>query len=198
MKLYIKNMVCIRCKTVVKLELEKLGIKNTFADTGEVQIYGSLSDEQHKKLKAVLKKSGLELMKDRKSILMEKIKNMIVELVYYSDEPLKINLSDYLSENLNYDYTYLANLFSEIQGTTIEKFYITHKIERVKELLKYDELNLNEIAFKMHYSSVAHLSSQFKRITGMTPSDFKRFSHQPRVTHKKRLKEIHYDDCVAH
>jgi len=181
LKIYIKNMVCIRCKMVVKSELEKLGIQYTLVELGEAQINGPISPEQHNNLNVALKKSGLELMDDKKSILIEKIKNIIVELVHYSDGPLKMNLSEHLTEKLNYDYTYLANLFSEVQGTTIEKFFINHKIERVKELLVYDELNLKEIAFKLHYSSVSHLSSQFKKITGLTPSHFKQLKHKRRI-----------------
>lgn len=181
MKLYIKNMVCMRCKMAVKAELEKLGLNYTYVDFGEAEVMEELSSDQQKLLNTGLKRSGLELMDDKKSMIIEKIKLLIVELVHYSDEPLKKNLSDYLSEKLNYDYTYLANLFSEVQGTTIEKFFITHKIERVKELLVYDELNLKEIAFKLHYSSVAHLSSQFKKQTGYTPSHFKHLKHKKRV-----------------
>jgi AraC-like DNA-binding protein len=165
----------------VKAELEKLGLHFTYIDFGEAEVREDLSIEEQKLLNAGLKRSGLELMDDKKSMIIEKIKLLIVELVHYSDEPLKKNLSDYLSEKLNYDYTYLANLFSEVQGTTIEKFFITHKIERVKELLVYDELNLKEIAFKLHYSSVAHLSSQFKKQTGYTPSHFKHLKHKKRV-----------------
>lgn len=174
-------MVCIRCKMAVKAELENLGLHYTYIDYGEAEVKENISPEMHYRLDTALKKSGLELMDDKKSMLIEKIKFLIVELVHYSDEPLKKNLSDYLSEKLNYDYTYLANLFSEVQGTTIEKFFITHKIERVKELLVYDELNLKEIAFKLHYSSVAHLSSQFKKLTGFTPSHFKHLKHKKRV-----------------
>lgn len=181
MKLYIKNMVCIRCKMAVKTELEKLGLHPVSIEYGEAEVRENLSPEMQGMLDAGLKKSGLELMDDKKSMLIEKIKFLIVELVHYSDEPLRKNLSDYLSEKLNYDYTYLANLFSEVQGTTIEKFFITHKVERVKELLVYDELNLKEIAFKLHYSSVAHLSSQFKKLTGYTPSHFKHLKHKTRV-----------------
>ena len=181
MKLYIKNMVCIRCKMAVKAELEKMNLHYTYIDFGEAEIKENLTPENQEKLNTGLKKSGLELMDDKKSMLIEKIKVLIVELVHYSDEPLKKNLSDYLSEKLHYDYTYLANLFSEVQGSTIEKFFITHKIERVKELLVYDELNLKEIAFKLHYSSVAHLSSQFKKQTGYTPSHFKHLKHKKRV-----------------
>jgi AraC-like DNA-binding protein len=129
-----------------------------------------------------LMKSGLELMDDKKSILVEKIKSVIVELVHYNDEQIKINLSDYLSDKLSHNYTYLANLFSEVKGTTIEQFYLAHKIEKVKELLVYDELNLTEIAYKLHYSSVAHLSNQFKKMTGLTPSHFKNLRHKRRGT----------------
>ncbi|WP_234406870.1 helix-turn-helix domain-containing protein [Prolixibacter bellariivorans] len=121
-------------------------------------------------------------MDDKRSILVEKIKSAIIELVHYTDDQIKVNLSDYLSEQLNHDYTYMANLFSEVKGTTIEKFYLTHKIERVKELIVYDELNLSEIAYKMHYSSVAHLSNQFKKYTGLTPSHFKKLKHKRRDT----------------
>jgi AraC-like DNA-binding protein len=174
-------MVCTRCKMVVKSELERFGLHYNFVDFGEAEIRENISSQLREQLNNALKKSGLELMDDKKSMLIEKIKILIVELVHYSDEPLKRNLSDYLSEKLNYDYTYLANLFSEAHGTTIEKFYINHKIERIKELLVYDELNLKEIAFKLHYSSVAHLSSQFKKHTGLTPSHFKRLKHKIRV-----------------
>ena len=173
-------MVCIRCKMVVKSELEKLGLHYIVVDLGEADIMDDISKEQMEGLNLGLKKSGLELMDNKKSILVEKIKNIIIELVHYTDEQIKINLSDYLSEKLNHDYTYLANLFSEVKGTTIEKFYLNHKIEKVKELLVYDELNLTEIAFKMHYSSVAHLSNQFKKITGLTPSHFKQLKHKRR------------------
>ena len=166
-------MVCIRCKMVVKAELEKLGLRYATVELGEVEIMEDMSVEQHDQFKARLSKSGLELMDDKKSVLIQKIKNVIVDLTHYSDEPLAINFSDYLSQKLNHNYTYLANLFSEVQGTTIEQFIIAHKIERVKELLVYNELNLTEIAYLMHYSSVAHLSAQFKKVTGLTPSHFK-------------------------
>ncbi len=174
-------MVCDRCKLVVKSELEKMGLHHIFIDYGEAEIREDIAGEKKDQLNTALKKSGLELMDDKKSMLIEKIKLLIVDLVHYSGEPLKKNLSDYLSEKLNYDYTYLANLFSEVQGTTIEKFFILHKIEKVKELLVYDELNLKEIAFKLHYSSVAHLSSQFKKQTGYTPSHFKHLKHKKRI-----------------
>jgi AraC-like DNA-binding protein len=173
LKLYIRNMVCIRCKMVVKEELTRLGLKYISVDLGEVEIMENISPVQLEQFKAALLKSGLELMDDRKGILIQKIKTVIIELVHYSEEPLVINLSAFLAEKLQHDYTYLANLFSEVQGTTIEKFYISHKIERVKEFLVYDELTLTEIAYKMHYSSVAHLCTQFKKVTGLTPSHFK-------------------------
>ena len=169
----------------VKSELERLGLSYTSVELGEVELNGEISPELRTKLDAVLRKSGLELMDSRKSILIEKIKIIIIELIHYSDYPLKINLSDYLTSRLNYDYTYLANLFSEVQGTTIEHFFIFHKIERVKELLVYDELNLKEIAFKLHYSSVAHLSNQFKKVTGLTPSHFKQLKHKRRKSLEK-------------
>jgi AraC-like DNA-binding protein len=171
-------MVCIRCKMVVKDELAKLGLHYVVVDLGEADVMESITTEQHDQLKSALLRSGLELMDDKKSVLIEKIKNVIIELVHYSEEPLTINFSEYLSRKLNHDYTYLANLFSEVQGTTIEKFLIAHKIERVKELLVYNELNLTEIAYQMHYSSVAHLSSQFKKVTGLTPSHFKQLKEK--------------------
>ena len=180
MKLNIKNMVCIRCKMVVKDELTKLGLHYTSVELGEADIMETLSPEQQAQFKDALVKSGLELMDDKKSVLIQKIKNVIVELIHYRDEPLSVNFSVFLSKKLDYDYTYLANLFSEVQGITIEKFIITHKIERVKELLVYNELNLTEIAYLMHYSSVAHLSAQFKKITGLTPSHFKQLKEKRR------------------
>ena len=171
-------MVCIRCKMVVKAELEKLGLHYIVVELGEAEIMEDISVEQHDQFKVALLKSGLELLDDKKSVLIQKIKNVIVELIHYSEEPLAINFSDHLSQKLNHNYTYLANLFSEVQGITIEKFIIAHKIERVKELLVYNELNLTEIAYLMHYSSVAHLSAQFKKVTGLTPSHFKQLRNK--------------------
>ena len=165
---------------VVKAELEKLGLNYIVVELGEAEIMEDISEKQHDQFKEALLKSGLELLDDKKSVLIQKIKNVIVELIHYSEEPLAINFSDHLSQKLNHNYTYLANLFSEVQGTTIEKFLIAHKIERVKELLVYDELNLTEIAYKMHYSSVAHLSAQFKKVTGLTPSHFKQLKNKRR------------------
>lgn len=175
-------MVCIRCQMVVKAELEKLGLQYIYVKIGEADIIGDVKPEQLDQLKLDLKKAGLVLMDNKKSVIVEKIKSAIIELVHYTEDQIKVNLSDYLSEKLNFDYTYLANLFSEVKGITIEKFYLTHKIERVKELIVYDELNLSEIAWKMHYSSVAHLSNQFKKYTGLTPSHFKNLKNKRRET----------------
>ena len=172
-------MVSMRCKMVVKEELNKLGL-HFIVDMGVVDIMENITSGQREQIRIALLKSGLELMDDKKAVLIEKIKNVIIEMVHYTDELPKANFSDYLSKNLNYDYTYLANLFSEVQRTTIEKFIISHKIERVKELIIYDELNLTEIAWKMHYSSVAHLSNQFKKIIGLTPSHFKKLKNKRR------------------
>ena len=171
---------------VVKAELEKLGLHYTVVELGEAEIMEDISAEQHDQFKAVLLKSGLELLDDKKSVLIQKIKNVIIELIHYSEEPLAINFSDHLSQKLNHNYTYLANLFSEVQGTTIEKFIIAHKIERVKELLVYNELNLTEIAYLMHYSRVGHLSAQFKKVTGLTPSHFKQL-REKRLTMLENL-----------
>jgi AraC-like DNA-binding protein len=158
---------------VVKSELENLGLPYSTIELGEAEITGDITPEQRHKLAAALKETGLELMEDKRSILVERIKTAIIELVHYTDDQIKVNLSSHLSEKLNHNYTYLANLFSEVKGTTIEKYYLTHKIEKVKELLVYDELNLTEIAWKLHYSSVAHLSNQFRKMTGLTPTQFR-------------------------
>lgn len=173
MKLFIKYMVSIRCKMVVKSELDKLGLHYLKIELGEVEILEEISASKRESLRTALLKSGLVLMENKKAILIEKIKTVIIEMVHYSDEIPKVNFSDVLSEKLNHDYTYLANLFSEVTGTTIEHFIILHKIERVKELLLYNELSLTEISYLMNYSSVSHLSNQFKKITGLTPTYFK-------------------------
>ena len=171
-------MVSLRCKMMVKEELKKLGLHYVIVDLGTVEILEDITDEQREKLKSNLLKSGLELLDDKKAILIEKIKNVIIDLIHHTDEIPDINYSDYLSEQLEYDYTYLANTFSEVKGITIQQFIIMHKIERVKELLLYDELNLTEISYKLHYSSVAHLSNQFKKITGLTPSFYKQLKEK--------------------
>lgn len=180
LKLYIKYMVSNRCKMAVKEELKKLGLHFMVVDLGEVDIMETISMNQRDQLKTALLSSGLELMDDKKAMLIEKIKNVIIEMVHHSDEVIKINFSNYLSEKLNHDYTYLANLFSEVQGTTIEQFLISHKVERIKELIIYGELNITEIAWKMNYSSVAHLSNQFKKVTGLSPSHFKQLKDKRR------------------
>jgi AraC-like DNA-binding protein len=159
---------------VVKEALEKLGIHYTALDLGVVETTEAPTPEQRGKLNENLHHSGLELLDDKKSILIDRVKTLIIEMIHYSDELPNVNYSNYISEKLNYDYTYLSNLFSEVKGITIQHFIILHKIERVKELLLYDELNLTEISFKLHYSSTAHLSNQFKKITGLTPSFFKK------------------------
>jgi len=181
MKYFIRNMVTIRCKMVVKAELEKLGLKYYHMELGEVDM-DELNPRQYKRFKTALRKDGLELIDDKKALLIEKIKNVIIEMVHYTDELPRLKFSKYLSAKLNYDYTYLSNTFSEVKGITIEQFIILHKVERVKELILYDELNMSEIANKMHYSSSAHLSNQFKKVTGLTPSYFKSLKHQRRIT----------------
>lgn len=164
----------------VKEALKKQGLHFVVVDLGEVDIMETISNEQRELLKADLLVSGLELMDDKKAMLIEKIKNVIVQMVHHTDEMIKVNFSDFLSEKLNHDYTYMANLFSEVQGTTIEQYIIANKIERIKELIIYGELNITEIAWKMNYSSVAHLSNQFKKVTGLSPSHFKQLKDKRR------------------
>jgi len=173
MKLYIKNMVCNRCVMVVKGELEKMGYTPISVSLGEAELHSDLGESEKETINDHLKTLGFELMDDRKSKLIGQIKTLIIELVHRHNSELKTSLSDYLSDKLHHDYTYLSNLFSTIEGTTIEKYYIAQKVEKVKELLVYDELTLSEIAYQLNYSSVAHLSTQFKKVTGLTPSHFK-------------------------
>lgn len=173
-------MVSNRCKIAVKDELKKLGLHFIVVDLGVIEIMETISNEKRLLLKEGLLQSGLELMDDKKSILIEQIKNTIVQMIHHSEEVLKVNFSNYLAEKLEHNYTYLANLFSEVQGTTIEQFIISHKVERIKELIIYGELNITEIAWKMNYSSVAHLSSQFKKVTGLSPSHFKQLKDKRR------------------
>jgi AraC-like DNA-binding protein len=174
-------MVSLRCKMMVKEELKKLGLQYVAVDLGTVEIIEDLTSVQHEQLKINLLRSGLELLDDKKSILIEKIKNVIIEMIHYSDTLPEINYSDHISNKLNYDYTYLANVFSEVKGITIQQFIIIHKIERVKELLLYDELTLTEISYKLQYSSVAHLSNQFKKVTGLSPSFYKQLRDKRKV-----------------
>jgi len=179
-------MVSARCKMAVKEELRKLDLHFIVVELGEVEIMEDITVEQRTELKAGLLCSGLELMDDKRAVLIERIKTAVIEMVHYTDEQIKINFSVFLSEKLKHDYTYLANLFSEVQGTTIENYIILHKIERIKELIIYDELNITEIAWKMNYSSVAHLSNQFKKVTGLTPSHFK----QLKVKRRTQIEDI--------
>lgn len=172
-KLCIKNMVSIRCKIVLKAILQELHLEYSTIELGEVEIIGKLSSEKHAQLKAELLKYGFELLEDKKDVLVQKMKQIIIEMVHYSDELPKLKLSYYLSEKLHHDYTYLSNLFSAVKGESVQHFLIKHKIERVKEMMIYDRLSLTEIAWRQHYSSVAHLSTQFKQITGLSPSEFK-------------------------
>lgn len=173
-------MVSNRCKMAVKEELKKLRLHFIVVDLGEVEIMENISEELREQLKIALHNIGLELMDNKRAVLIERIKNVVIEMVHHTNEENKTNFSDFLSKRLNHDYTYLANLFSEVQGTTIEHFIIAHKIERIKELITYDELSISEIAWKMNYSSVAHLSNQFKKVTGLSPSHFKKMKNKRR------------------
>jgi AraC-like DNA-binding protein len=183
MKLYIKYMVSLRCKMFVKSEMDRLGLTVVGLELGMVETLEEITDDQRHSLAIALLASGLELLEDKKSILIDRIKTSIIELVHYSDELPTNNYSDYIAKAVGYDYTYLSNIFSEVKGITIQQFIILHKIERVKELLLYNELNLTEISYKLKYSSVAHLSSQFKKVTGLTPTFFKSLK-------KKRIKNL--------
>lgn len=180
MKIYIKYMVSNRCKMAVREVLRGMDLHFVVVDLGVVDIMEDLTPTQFEELRLALRQSELELMDDKRGILIEKIKNVIVDMVHHDGELPKVNFSNYLSEKLSYDYTYLSNLFSEMQGSTIEQFMIAHKVERIKELIIYGELNMTEIAWKMRYSSVAHLSNQFKKVTGLTPSHFKQMKHRMR------------------
>ncbi len=174
-------MVSLRCKMLVKDELEKLGLTDVVIALGMVDVLQDITKAQLEKLKVSLLRSGLELLDDKKAILIEKIKNVIIEMVHYADELPIINYSDYISQKLNYDYTYLSNIFSEVKGITIQQFIIVHKVERIKELLLYDELSLTEISNKLDYSSVAHLSNQFKKVTGLSPSFYRQLKEKRRA-----------------
>ncbi|MBK7437378.1 MAG: helix-turn-helix transcriptional regulator [Saprospiraceae bacterium] len=173
MNLYIKFMVSLQCKMIVQDDLKAIGIHLFKVDLGKVEILEEITSKQIELLRSKLLQQGLELLDDKKSILIDKIKNVIIEMIHYMDDLPTENYSDYISNKLNYDYTYLSNIFSEVKGITIQQFIIIHKIERVKELLLYDELNLTEISYKLNYSSVAHLSNQFKKVTGLSPTFFK-------------------------
>ncbi len=180
MKLYVKNMVCNRCKMVVESELQKLGYQLSSVELGEVDVEGEVSDLQKEGIKNHLQSLGFELIDDRKSRTIEKIKSLIIELIHHQDGHLRMNLSDYLSHHLSQEYSVLSNLFSEVEGKTIEKYYIHQKIEKVKELIIYDELSFSEIADRLNYSGVSHLSNQFKKVTGFTPTYFKQLKSRKR------------------
>lgn len=171
-------MVSLRCKMVVKAAAEELNIPYSNVDLGIIEIDEKLSESVLEKFKAKLLKSGLEILDDKRSILIEKIKNVVIEMVHYADEFPKVNFSTYLSEKLGYDYTYLSNLFTEVKGTTIQEFIILHKIEKAKELIMYNEMSIADIAYTLNYSSAAHFSTQFKKVTGLTPSFFKKLKKQ--------------------
>jgi len=173
-------MVSRRCILMVKSNLEEIGIKYSSVQLGVIETLDKISNEKRELLRTILLKSGLELIEDKKAILIEQIKTIIIEIIHHSTVELKVNFSDYLSDKLNNNYTYLSNLFSEAEGITIEHFIIIHKIEKVKELILYDELNLTEISYKLHYSSVAHLSNQFKKVTGLTPTFYKHLKNKRR------------------
>lgn len=180
MKLFIKNMVCRRCKMAVSAIFENLGIVPESISLGQIDLAADLSKDQLALLQQQLQKIGFELIDDRKSRTVEKIKNLIIDLVHNRDNELNMNLSNYLADEIKQDYSSLSSLFSQQESTTIEQFYILQKIERVKELLAYDELNLNEIADRLHYSSASHLTRQFKKVTGLTPTYFKNIGHERR------------------
>ena len=173
-------MVSNRCKMVVRTALKDLGVHFVMLELGEVEIMERLTGQQRDSLKDTLEDAGLELIDDKRSILIEKIKNAIIDMVHHSEEMVKVNISTYLGEKLNHDYTYLANIFSQVQGVSIEQFIILHKVEKIKELLMYGELNISEISYKMNYSSTAHLSTQFKKVTGLTPTHFKQLKEKRR------------------
>ncbi|HEY5534263.1 MAG TPA: helix-turn-helix domain-containing protein [Ignavibacteria bacterium] len=174
MKLYIKHMVSNRCKMSVNEMFKKLGLHVLKVELGEVDVSDFIPEDHLVLIRNELLDIGFELLEDKQVFLIEKIKNSVIEMIHHSDEMIKVNFSDYLREKLNYDYSYLSNRFSEEQGITIEHFIILHKIERIRELIIYDELNISEIAHKMNYSSAAHLSGQFKKVKGMTPTSFKK------------------------
>jgi len=194
MKLHIKYMVSNCCKTMVKEALTQVGLTATAITLGEVDLREDVPPETLRQLRVLLIKSGHELMDDKRAILIERIKNVVIEIVHYADEASKINFSAHLGDTLGYDYTYLANLFSETTGITIEHFMILHKIERAKELIIYDELNMTEIAHKLNYSSASHLSNQFKKITGLTPSFFKSLNNKKRIS----LEDVGKEEILEH
>lgn len=190
MKVYIKNMVCLRCKLLVQDEMDRLNLEYDEVKLGEAVIKDPVSPDKLKALNRALLKSGLEIINDKKSRLVEQIKTIVIEQVHYTDQSLGENFSTFLAARLNYDYTYLSNLFAANQGITLEHYIIGHKIDKVKELLIYDELTIAEIAFKMNYSSAAHLSKQFKKVTGFTASYFKELKRIRFEENKNKTKKL--------
>lgn len=181
MKLYVRNMACLSCKVVVKEALEELKIEPVKVELGEIETRKELSNNEMQQLNNKIKKVGLELLENKQGMIIEKIRKVVVDYVYHTEEKIITNFSDYLSEKLNYNYTYLANLFSEVEASTIEQYVIAMKIERIKELIMFEDMTLTEISYKLHYSSVAHLSSQFKKVTGLTPTHFKQLKNKRRI-----------------
>jgi AraC-like DNA-binding protein len=179
--LHIRNMVSQRCKMVVIEQLKKLDLSYVFVDLGTVEIEGEITDEQREQLKVNLRKSGLELINDKRNILIEKIQNVVIEMIHYDEELPRKNFSNFISEKIGYDYTYLSNVFSDVKGINLQQYIIMHRIEKVKDLLLYDDLTLTEISYQLQYSSVAHLSSQFRKVTGLTPSFYKQLKQRSRV-----------------
>jgi AraC-like DNA-binding protein len=180
LKLYIKYMVSNRCKMAVKEILKKLGLHFVVVDLGEIDIMEDISGERLEIFRLALADGGFELMDDTRAILIERIINVIIEMVHHTEEMIKINFSEFLSEKLNHDYNYMSKIFSEVKGITIQQFIIVHKVEKIKELLLYGELNLTEISYRLNYSSVSHLSNQFRKVTGLSPSDFKHLKGKKR------------------
>ncbi len=181
MKVFIQNMVSLRCKMLVKSELDKMGLAYKSIELGEVELVKKLSETNKIKLKGILHKSGLEIMDDKNEMLIEKIINIVIEMIHHSSEFPKVNFSIYIADKIQQDYHKLALIFSKTKGITIEHFIILHKVEKIKELIIYDELSLSEISYKLHYSSIAHLSRQFKQVTGLTPTLFKALSKKVRI-----------------
>ena len=179
-KLYIKNMVCNRCIMTVEKDLQDVDIPFSIVRLGEVELQETLNLKHKIKLSRLLEEQGFELLEDKNAALIERIKTLIIEMVHYSDSQPKTNYSVYIADQIHHDYSYLSSLFSSVTGVTIEKFIIAQKIERIKELLYYDELSISEISYQMGYSSVAHLSNQFKKVTGMNPTEFKTLRNSPR------------------
>jgi AraC-like DNA-binding protein len=173
MKLYIKYMVSMRCKLVVEEELKKLGLHYVSVDFGVIETVEVLTREQRDQLRMKLFLVGLELLEDKRNVIIEKIKSTVMEIIHNTEESPKANYSDILTGKLGYEYTYLSNLFSEVNGMTIQQFIINQKIEKIKEMLMYSDMNISEISYKMHYSSVAHMSAQFKKVTGHSPTYFR-------------------------